>query len=105
MNLSALSLGVVADVRPLPAPLLGRVEPFVSVGAGMLRTDVSYPLATAPSPLLERSRSAFTVTPGIGTRVRITPWLSLQGDVRDFVTFRGDTRHNVAYALGLHMGL
>ena len=100
---SSLSVGAVTEMRPLEAPVLGRVEPFVSVGAGLLRTNVERGVSPAPSPLLDRSRSAFTLTPGVGTRVRLTPGLALQGEVRDLVTFRTDTRHNVAFGAGLRL--
>jgi hypothetical protein len=33
----------------------------------------------------------------------LAPGLSLRGDVRDLVTFRGGTRHNVALEAGLRL--
>ena len=105
VDLRAFTLGVATDVRPFPTPLLGRVEPFLSLGAGVLHTEISRPPLTAPHPLLDRSRTAFTVTPGVGTRLRLTPRLALQGDVRDLMTFRDGTRHNVAWGAGVRLGL
>jgi hypothetical protein len=105
-SFSALAAGVAADVRPFAAPLLGRVDPFVTVGAGVLRTNVAgaRPVAGAPSPLLADSRTAFTLTPGVGVRVPLTPRLAAQGDLRNFMTFRDGTRHNVAFGAGLRLG-
>lgn len=105
VRFSTLGLGVSMDVRPFEYPLAGRVEPFVSVGTGVLYTDVSRAVNPAPSPLVDGSRTAFTLAPGVGARVYLTPGLALQGDVRDMVTFRGDTRHNVAFGVGLRLGI
>ncbi|HEU4629023.1 MAG TPA: hypothetical protein VFS08_04735 [Gemmatimonadaceae bacterium] len=100
---SSLSVGAVADVRPFEYPLAGRVDPFLSLGTGVLHTNVSQSIAPAPAPILAGSKTAFTLVPGIGTRLLLTPNLALQGDVRDLMTFRGDTRHNVAFGAGLRL--
>jgi len=102
---STLAAGVAADVRPFAAPLFGRVDPFVSLGSGVLRTDVAgaRPAAGAPSPLIAASRTAFTLTPGAGVRVPLSPALALQGDARNFVTFRDGTRQNWAFGAGLRL--
>ncbi|HEY0971671.1 MAG TPA: hypothetical protein VGE02_11945 [Gemmatimonadales bacterium] len=105
VSFSTASLGVAMDVRPFEHPLGGRVEPFVSLGTGVLYTDVSRAVHPSPSPLLERSRTALTVTPGLGARLYLTPDLAIQGDLRDMVTFTGDTRHNVAFGAGLRFGI
>lgn len=98
---SALHLGAVVDLQP--APIGGRATPFLSLGAGVLRTTVSSKMrASRPrSPLTERSNTAPTLSPGAGLRVALVPGIALQADVRDLVTFRGDTRHNVALETGL----
>jgi hypothetical protein len=103
LTFSTASLGAVADVRPFGAPLAGRVDPFVSLGAGALNSRVDVAVAPSPSPLLAGSSLAFTLSPGIGTRVLLTPNVALQGDVRDLMTFRGDTRHNVGLGAGLRL--
>ena len=103
LRFSSVGVGAMTDVRPLASPLMGRVDPFVSLGAGLLRTNVDRRPGSAPSPLLDGSRTAFALTPGVGARVLLTPHLGLQGDVRDLMTFRTDTRHNLAYGLGLRL--
>jgi hypothetical protein len=106
-SFSAFAAGVAADVRPFAAPLFGRVDPFVTVGSGVLRASAAGtgPAAGAPSPLLADTRAAFTLTPGVGVRVPLTPGLALQGDLRNFMTFRDGTRHNVAFGAGLRLGI
>ena len=104
LKFSTFGFGAVADVRPLSAPLGGRVDPFLSLGTGLLHTAVDVSVAPSPSPLVAGSRTAFTLTPGLGMRVLLTPGLALQGDVRDLVTFRGDTRHNLGFGAGLRLG-
>ena len=104
-RVGSYSAGVAADVRPLASPIAGRIDPYVTVGAGALRVQVDQPstLTPAPSPLLERSRTTFAFTPGAGLLVRLTPGIALRGDVRDLMTFRDDTRHNLAVGAGLRL--
>ena len=106
LGFSTVHGGVVADVRPFAGMIGGRVEPFVSLGAGALRTNVERlaPIRRdAPSPLLARSVTTATLVPGVGARVMLTPGIALQGDLRDVMTFRGDTRHNTAFGVGLRV--
>jgi hypothetical protein len=100
---ATFELGGAAHVRPLSAPLAGRVDPFLMLGAGVLHTDISAPVNQVTTPLLASSGVSFSVTPGAGAAVRLTPGLALQGELRDVVTFRGDTRHNLALGAGLRM--
>jgi len=104
-RLGSYGAGVAADVRPLASPIAGRVEPYLSMGAGPLRVNVdrAAALTPAPSPLLERSRTVFSLTPGAGVVVRLTPGVALRGELRDVMTFRDDTRHNVAFGAGLRL--
>jgi hypothetical protein len=126
---STLAAGVAADVRPLAEPLaarwVGRVDPFVSLGAGVLSTRGStlaqaaaprtlvlsdgrrvtqFAAAAGVTPLRASSRTAFTLTPGAGVRVPVSPTVAVQADARDFVTFRDGTRHNWALGLGVRVG-
>ncbi len=97
--------GLAADLRPLASPLAGRIDPYVSLSAGALHVAVDRAsLSTrSPSPLLERSRTTFALTPGAGLLVRLTPGVALRGELRDLMTFRDDTRHNVAFGTGLRL--
>jgi hypothetical protein len=103
VRFSSVGLGALTDVRPFETPLAAVIDPFLSVGAGLLHTNVDRVVGAAPSPLLDGSQTAFTLTPGIGARVLVTPNVALQGDVRDVMTFVGDTRHNVAFGAGLRL--
>jgi hypothetical protein len=104
LGFSTLHLGAVVDVQPLLAPIAGRVTPYVSLAAGALRTTLSSDAATSSrprSPLTDRSNTTATLAPGVGARVQLTPGIALQGDLRDVMTFRHDTRHNVGLGAGL----
>ena len=101
LRFSTVGAGAVADVRPLASPIAGRVDPFVSVGAGVLRTNVARGLAS--SPLLDRSHTTFTLAPGAGARVLLTRNVALQGDVRSVLTFRDEVRNNVMLGAGLRL--
>ena len=104
LGFSTLHLGAVVDLQPTLTPIAGRATPFLSLGAGMLRTTVSSDVRASSrprSPLTERSNTAPTVSPAAGLRIDLAPGIALQADARDLVTFRGDTRHNVALETGL----
>jgi hypothetical protein len=103
LRFSTVGVGGVADVRPFATPLAGRVDPFLSLGAGWLNTRVDAAVAPAPSPLLAESHVAFALTPGVGARVGLMRNVALQGDVRDVMTFLGDTRHNIGVGAGLRL--
>ena len=100
---ATFELGGAAHVRPFSAPFAGRVDPFVTLGAGVLHTDISGPVSRAVTPLLASPGVSFSVTPGVGAAVRVISNVALQGELRDVVTFRGDTRHNLALGAGLRM--
>ena len=119
---STLALGGAVDVRPLDAPL-GRIDPFVSLGAGVLYTretpgvaNVFFPFepiafeTLAPEPFARRSpavrtRTAFTLSPGVGARIPLGARTALQADVRDLMAFDGRARHNVALGVGVRIAL
>lgn len=104
LGFSTLQVGLVADVRPFS--IGGRVDPFLSLGAGALRTSVApgrAAEAVAVTPRADRSNTTLALTPGIGARVNLGPGVSVHGDVRDVVTFRRDTRHNVAIGAGVRL--
>lgn len=100
--------GVQADLRLTRSPLLGRVDPLLSLGVGAVR--VEEPAAgslLAPVPgALGRSPEVRTTTdpslvPGVGARVHLLPWLSFRGDVRMLMDFRDGARRDLEIAGGL----
>ena len=100
------SLGLSADLRPLARPLVGRLDPFVSLGVGLLRTrdDAFAPPLTLrwPPERVERTRSTGALLPGAGLRVLVTGRIALQAEARDLYA-RG--AHNVAVGTGLRVAL
>lgn len=104
LDAATYGYGVAADVRMLASPLAGRVDPFASLGAGMLFTHVTRGVAPAPSPLFADSRTSFTLTPGVGARILLGRAVALQGSVNDLMTFRGGNAHHTQYAAGVRFG-
>jgi hypothetical protein len=107
LGFSTLHVGAEADVRPLGAPLFGRVDPILSLGAGAFRTRVDDASAAAATrfPLAARTSTNLALTPGFGARVGLLSRIGLRADVRDVITFRDATRHNVEVAAGLSLPL
>jgi hypothetical protein len=103
MDASSYQLGLAGDLRPFVAPLGGRVDPFLSLGAGALFTHVPTASATPASPLFARSKATFAMTPAVGTRLFVLPNLALQGDVRDVMALDGGVRHNTALTAGVRL--
>jgi hypothetical protein len=103
LDAATYHVGLAADVRPFSAPLAGRVDPFASLGLGVLSTRVSRGLSPAPSPLFRDSGSAITLAPGVGARLLLSSYLGVQGDVRDVVAFNEGARHNPAFSAGVSL--
>jgi hypothetical protein len=99
---STFHAGAAMDVRPLAMPLFGRVDPILSLGAGLFRTSIDHNVSQ-PLPIGVRSDTRFALSPGIGARIGLWQGVGLRGDVRDVITFRGDTRHNVNFGAGLSL--
>lgn len=102
LGISTLHAGAMLDVRPLATSLIGRVDPVLSLGAGVFHTDVDGPRASRV-PLTERTHTTFAFSPGIGARIGLWRGIGLRGDVRDVITFRGETHHNVALDVGFRL--
>lgn len=117
---SAGQFGLAADFAPLGAPVAGRIEPFVSLGAGALHASTTRGLALAPSPrpalsgpstdarpaptAVERSSTRFLLVPAMGVRVAVRPRVAVHGDVRTLVTFGGDApQHHRALGTGVRL--
>lgn len=117
VRFAAGQFGAAVDLTPFAAPLAGRVEPFVSLGAGALRTTMhTVVVRPAPrpgvhggaalAPVAERSTTSTNVllVPSVGARVHLRPGVAIQGDLRNLVTF-GDAarRHYPAFGTGLRL--
>jgi hypothetical protein len=102
------------DVAPFARPLAGRVEPFVSLGAGALHARARGVLATRPSPrpfapgavqvaAPSWARTEFLLVPAAGARIQVRPGVQVQGDVRRLVTFGGGPRQQSAVGTGVRL--
>lgn len=100
---SLLHAGVQGDVRLTSAPLFGRVTPLGSLALGALWTDVEDGPAAIASrfPLGTRSTGTFALSPSVGARIALWRQLGFRADVRDVITFRHRTLHNMQLASGL----
>jgi hypothetical protein len=103
LGFSLVHLGVQGDLTLVPEPWFGRLMPVVSLGAGLLRSNVDDGSEGTPSqfPVGSRSTSAFAVTPAAGMAFEFWRDIGLRADVRYLVTFRDATRHNWQFTAGL----
>ena len=104
LRFSTLAVGVAGDARLLAEPI-GRIDPFVSLGAGVLRTNVAQLYGPAPTPLVDGSRSAFTLTPGVGARLVLSRRLAAGGELRQMIAFDHAARQNRVASVGARVGL
>ena len=95
--------GAQADVRIVPLPLAGRVDPLVSLGVGASRIEEAP--ARAHELRVAEPRTYLSVAPGLGVRLHLTPGLGLRGDARRVLEFREGVRRNVELSGGLSIGV
>jgi hypothetical protein len=125
--------GAEADHRLLPTPLLGRLDPIVSLGAGAFRTAMpagapeagwaGYAaslsgrfLSSMTVPQIvpvdriavirapaTRTVTSFALSPAFGLRLGVLPNAGLRADVRDVIAFRDGTTHNLELSGGLSL--
>lgn len=86
-NVSTQNLGVELDVPLLPTAIAGgRLDPFVSLGAGVLRSKAEAAGRSVTS-------TDFAITPAAGTRIPFFSGIGFRGDLRLPIVFSdGDTR-------------
>ena len=123
-GVEARHFGIQADLRPTEAPVVGRVEPLLSVGVGSFVgrrqrsvrelyspiclgvTDFAVPEAAQPCLRAlpghgDTTRNQLAVSPAVGVRVGLLPGLALRAELRDVIVQRDGPRHNVEIATGL----
>lgn len=100
LQFDAFHTGALAEFRPLQRSLFERVDPVVTLSAGVLRT-VRKSLEHRQYPLDDESANRFALAPGVGVRVMIVRQLGVRAELRDVMTFSGGTRHNVNFFSGL----
>ena len=96
-GVSTQHIGGQVDVAILPTPIAsGLLDPFVSVGAGVLRQ--SYDAPNVPNT------TDFAITPAIGTRIPFFSGIGFRGDLRAPIQFSdGDTRIQPLIEGGLYI--
>jgi hypothetical protein len=97
-NVSTQHIGGQVDVALLPTPIArGFIDPFVSLGAGVLRTSTDAPGSNGSS-------TDFAVTPAAGTRIPLFSGIGFRGDLRVPIVFSdGDTRAHFLAEGGLYI--
>lgn len=103
-EVKSIHYGVQADFPLFAAPRdpnAGfRIDPFVSLGAGVLNSSV--PSGTRGT---RESSNDFTLTPAIGTLLPITGEIKFRGDIRDVILFgEGSTSNNFVFEGGISIG-
>lgn len=82
-NVSTQNIGAQVDAALFPSAIAaGRLDPFVSLGAGAFRTKVEG----------FDGETNFVLTPAVGTRIPITGGVGFRGDIRAPIIFGDDTR-------------
>jgi hypothetical protein len=96
-GVSTQSFGGEVDVALFAAPIArGFLDPFFSLGVGVLRSDPD-------SPTVETSTD-FAVTPGAGTRIPFFSGMGFRGDLRVPMVFSdGDTRAHFLAEGGIYI--
>lgn len=109
---NAWRVGAQADFRVFATPLLGGwVDPILSLGAGVVRSETvppSIPAAVrapgSPLRLPPHRDTGLSVAPGIGVRLRLLPAVGLRGDARQVLDFQDGVRSNLELSGGLSIG-
>ena len=95
-DVQTLHFGAEADF-PLFAGRPMRLDPFVSLGAGIFRTSIDQLDE-------DNSTSDFALTPAIGTLFPITGSIAFRGDIRDVIIFGDNTTNNWVAEGGISIG-
>lgn len=111
--------GIQSDLHPLPRALWGRVDPIVSFGVGLVRTQSEPTRRHAPRcframdvpfsqesclPAAGTSTSHFFVTsPAVGLGIGIVPGLALRADARDLIVYRRQPTHGGEISVGVSL--
>ena len=103
---STLHVGGELDLRLFSAPVInGRVDPFISIGAGLFRTKVDTDTDTELGEA-DLTSNDFAFTPGIGANFVIQPGMSIgaRGDIGYQFIFAEENANSPVIQLGLTFG-
>ena len=94
-GVSTQNLGGQIDVALFPSPVGGGyLDPFISLGAGILRSDADNVGASTD----------FAITPAAGTRIPFFSGIGFRGDLRTPIVFSdGDTRAHFLVEGGIYI--
>ena len=105
-----LHYGVQADLRLSRSPLMGRLDPLLSLGVGAVRveepaggsllTPLRDPRGAEPAP---HTRTDPSLVPGVGARLHLFPGIGFRGDARLVVDFRERTSRSLELAGGISL--
>jgi len=108
-RLSTTVLGAGLSVRPLPQAIAGRLDPFISLGAGLLRTTEAVPAPPVslrlPPRRVDVTTSSAAIVPEAGLRLLVSSRLAVQAQARDVAALGPRARHDVAFGTGLRVAL
>lgn len=98
-RVSTQNLGVQVDVPLFPTAIAsGRLDPFLSLGAGVLRSKAEQTTGA------DRTTTDFTIIPAAGTRIPFFSGIGFRGDLRLPVVFSdGNTQLNFLAEGGLYV--
>ena len=92
-GVSTQNIGVEVDASLFPTAIAaGRLDPFVSLGAG------GYRIAGGPD-----NKTNFVLTPAAGTRIPFFSGIGFRGDLRLPIVFGSDTQVNVLAEGGVYV--
>ena len=98
-RVSTQNLGVQVDVALFPTAIAsGRLDPFLSLGAGVLRSKAEQTTGD------DRTTTDFTIIPAAGTRIPFFSGIGFRGDLRMPIVFSdGNTQLNFLAEGGLYV--
>lgn len=98
-RVSTQNLGVQLDVPLFPTAIAaGRLDPFVSLGAGVLRSSAEQLSGD------DRTTTDFTIIPAAGTRIPFFSGIGFRGDLRLPIVFSdGNTQLNFLAEGGIYV--
>jgi hypothetical protein len=97
-------LGTQADVAVSRSTLWERVDPFLSIAVGALRSDGGPVIGTLADHDRAGRETVLTVAPGVGARIRLTPGLNLRTDLRRLHELGEQRAGYLEFATGLSLG-
>ncbi|MDF1502604.1 outer membrane beta-barrel protein [Roseisolibacter sp. H3M3-2] len=97
-RVSTQNLGVQLDVPLFPTLIGGRLDPFVSLGAGLLRSKAELQSGD------DRTTTDFTIIPAAGTKIPFLGGVGFRGDLRLPIVFSdGNTQLNFLAEGGIYI--